>query len=144
MKASLWILVVLLFTACNDSVKEKEVVKNEVVYDMYVPSEMSLLMKDMYAFNLQLKKDIVDGKPLTKFPNTFLNIHSAQLSNFKERTEQFKSFSNIFITAQKDIYNSNSSINLKDRFNNSINACISCHTTQCTGPIPKIKKLLIK
>ncbi len=142
MKASLWIITLLLLTSCGNTTKED--VKKEVVYDMYVPSEMSILMKEMHAFNLQLKQDIIAGKELADFPNTFLNIHSAKLSDFKARTDQFKSFSNVFINAQQDIYNTNSSLKLRDRFNNAINACIACHKTECTGPIPKIKKLIIK
>ena len=38
----------------------------------------------------------------------------------------------------------NSNIELKDRYNAAINNCLGCHKTECTGPIPKIKKLLIQ
>jgi len=141
MKHGFWVIILIFFMSCNDKTKKDE--KAEVVYDMYVPSEMTVLMKELYAFNLQLKKQVVNDEALTPLPEQFLNIHTAQLSNFKARTERFKSFSNIFLTAQKEIYNIKSDISLKDRFNNTINTCISCHSLECTGPIPKIKKLLI-
>ncbi|WP_397362161.1 hypothetical protein [Olleya sp. R77988] len=141
MKLSFWVLATLFLVSCNN--ENKEDVKEKIVYDMYVPSEMSILMQEMYDYNLQLKKDIVEGKTPTEFPNDFLNIHSAQLSNFKKRNERFKSFSNVFINAEKEIFNDQSTLSLKERFNNTINVCVSCHQKECTGPIPKIKKLLI-
>ena len=33
---------------------------------------------------------------------------------------------------------------LVSKHNNAINSCIACHETTCVGPIPRIKKLLIK
>ena len=48
-----------------------------------------------------------------------------------------------YIDNVRAIYDSTSTIPLKNRYNNAINSCISCHTTECTGPIPRIKKLLI-
>ncbi|WP_028607621.1 hypothetical protein [Olleya sp. ITB9] len=142
MKQRVWIILFVVLTSCNS--KTETPVKAKKVYDMYVPSEMSKLMLDMYAHNLELKQQIINGQSPTQFPNHFLNIHSAQLSDFQIRDQQFKSFSNLFITAQKEIYNTTSTLNLKDRFNNTINTCIACHSKICTGPIPKIKKLLIK
>tara|TARA_R110002049_G_scaffold192891_1_gene361786 strand:+ start:434 stop:865 length:432 start_codon:yes stop_codon:yes gene_type:complete len=141
MKPVFCFIILVFFISCKDNANKA--VKAEVIYDMYVPSEMSVLMKELYAFNLELKKQVVKEEDLTPFPEQFLNIHTAQLSDFKARTERFKSFSNIFLTAQKEIYNTNSDLSLKDRFNNTINTCISCHSLECTGPIPKIKKLLI-
>ena len=141
MKLAFCFVILICLLSCNDS--KKETVKTQVVYDMYVPSEMSLLMKALYDHNLKLKNEVLQGQIVTPFQDQFLDIHSAQLSDFKTRTDRFKSFSNVFINAQKEVYNSSSSISLKDRFNNAINACIACHSIECTGPIPKIKKLLI-
>jgi hypothetical protein len=130
--------------SCNNSKKETSSVKEKMVYDMYEPSEMSILMNDMYEYNLKLKQDIVDGKIPTEFPSKFLDIHSAQLSEFKSRNDKFQAYSQLFIEHQQDIFNSDSNIDLTERYNRAINLCITCHTTECTGPIPKIKKLLIK
>ena len=111
---------------------------------MYEPSEMSLLMNRMYDINEQIKNDIIEGKMPENFPLEFLQIHSAELSEFKYRNETFESFSKLFIEKEKDIFNTSSNEEAKERFNQAINLCISCHQTECTGPIPKIKKLLIK
>ena len=74
----------------------------------------------------------------------FFKIHTAELSDFKKRNETFESFSKLFIQAEKELYNPNSEVSETDRFNTVVNLCISCHQTECTGPIPRIKKLLIK
>ena len=49
-----------------------------------------------------------------------------------------------FITAQQMVVDTLSNIELKERYNTAINNCLACHKTECTGPIPKIKKLLIQ
>lgn len=54
------------------------------------------------------------------------------------------SFVNVFIKAQKSVADTLSNVELKERFNHAINNCLACHKTECMGPIPKIKKLLIQ
>ena len=145
MKVFISIVFGILFFSCNNTSKEEtSSVKEKMVYDMYEPSEMSILMNDMYEYNLKLKQDIVDGKTPLEFPSKFLDIHSAQLSEFKSRNDKFQAYSQLFIKHQQDIFNSDSNIDLLERYNRTINLCVTCHTTECTGPIPKIKKLLIK
>ncbi|MEM5566800.1 hypothetical protein WNY78_16890 [Psychroserpens sp. AS72] len=148
MKVLFGCLVAFLFFSCNSSEKvESKVIITDgsKTYDVYQPSEMSSLMKGMYAYNMQLKADIEAGKELTgEFPEEFLDIHSAVLSETKLRNENFKHYSAKFIEAQRDIFSQDTLMSVEDRYNNSINMCLSCHKTECTGPIPKIKKLLIK
>ena len=142
LKNSLFFLLLgLSLISCNTDKKE---VKEDLVLDMYEPSEMSLLMNRMYDINEQIKNDILDGKIPESFPLEFLQIHSAELSEFKYRNETFESFSKLFIEKEKDIFNTRSNEEAKERFNQAVNLCISCHQTECTGPIPKIKKLLIE
>lgn len=111
---------------------------------MYEPSEMATLMNQMYAHNLKIKQAILAGETPTEFPMDFMKIHTAELSDFKDRNEVFESFSNVFLNAEQEIFNEDSEIPIEQRFNNAVNVCISCHKTECTGPIPRIKKLLIK
>ncbi|WP_452226003.1 hypothetical protein [Lacinutrix cladophorae] len=143
MKKLIWLVCFTFLVSCNT--KEKQVEKKEKkVYDMYEPSEMAILMNKMYAHNLKIKKEIIAGEIPTEFPLDFLEIHTAELSDFKSRSERFQAFSSLFVTAEKEVFNSQSNLPIKDRFNNAVGLCISCHQTECTGPIPRIKKLLIK
>ncbi|WP_452228915.1 MULTISPECIES: hypothetical protein [unclassified Lacinutrix] len=111
---------------------------------MYESSEMAILMNEMYAHNLKIKKEIIAGEIPTEFPLDFLKIHTAELSDFKSRSERFQAFSTLFVSAEKEVFNTDSKTPIEDRFNNAVGLCISCHQTECTGPIPRIKKLLIK
>lgn len=129
---------------CKNEEKETTEISEKIVYDMYEPSEMANLMNQMYAHNLKIKQDIIAGKTPTEFPMDFMKIHTAELSDFKDRNEIFKSFSNVFLNAEREIFNEDSEVPLEERFNNAVNVCISCHQTECTGPIPRIQKLLIK
>lgn len=146
MKYSILItLSCILAFGCKEKQDNLQSAENEkIVYDMYEPSEMANLMNEMYAHNLKVKQDILAGNIPTEFPLDFLKIHSAEMSEFKERNEIFQSFSKLFIEAEKEIYNLESDVPLDDRFNRMVNLCVSCHTTECTGPIPRIKKLLIE
>lgn len=136
---------IFVLIGCKQKEESQETAKQEkIVYDMYEPSEMANLMNAMYEHNMQVKNDILEGNIPTEFPLEFMKIHSAELSEFKDRNEIFQSFSKLFIEAEKDIYNTDSTVPLEDRFNRAVNLCVSCHQTECTGPIPRIKKLLIK
>ena len=122
----------------------KKDVKEELVLEMYEPSEMSLLMKEMFELNKQIKLDILDGKIPENFPIEFLEIHTAGMSEFKDRNETFETYSKLFLKKEQSIFETTSHEEAKERFNQAINLCITCHQTECTGPIPRIKKLLIK
>lgn len=135
------LLISLCLLSCNSDKKE---VKDELVLDMYEPSEMSLLMNEMFEINEQIKQDIIDGKIPENFPLEFLEIHTAEMSEFKDRNETFQTYSKLFIEKEQDIFETASNEEARERFNQAINLCISCHQTECTGPIPRIKKLLIK
>lgn len=140
-------ILLLCLLSCNSKNEEKPIestVNSVEDFDLYQPSEMSLHMNDMFEFNEEVKKKIIEGEPLSDFPDNFLKIHTAKLSNAKNRNETFEAYSKIFIESEKEIYNTASTVPLKDRYNNAINTCVSCHKTECVGPIPRIKKLLIQ
>jgi hypothetical protein len=144
MRSIAFLFIVLFIISCESS-EEKNNTENaeEFVFDMYKPSEMSHLMLSMYDFNEKIRKEILAGNTPDKFPEEFLNIFSASLTDNKPHNEIFKAYSKVYIDNESFIFDTESNIPLKERYNNTINACISCHTTECVGPIPRIKKLLI-
>ncbi|MFD2824195.1 hypothetical protein ACFS5M_10990 [Lacinutrix iliipiscaria] len=137
-------IILMTLFGCNSNKEEQTKDDSKIVYDMYEPSEMSLLMNEMYDYNLKIKEEILAGEIPKEFPLDFLKIHTAELSEFKSRNETFKSFSTLFINAEREVFKPNDSISIESRFNNAVGVCISCHQTECTGPIPRIKKLLIQ
>lgn len=136
----LFVLVALVAFGCKnvpDETKEKEALV------MVETSEMAKLMNEMYAYNQSIKQQIIDGNFNNSFPKRFMNIHSAVLTDPSDRDKSFEAFSKLFLEAQKAVFESQSA-DLTTNYNNAINACISCHEVKCVGPIPRIKKLLIK
>ena len=139
------VAILLLCFNCKENEEPKSVeedTKEELI--MYQPSEMANLMNGMYAYNLQIKQQIINGETPVAMPLDLLKLHTAEMSNGHSRTAVWNNFVNVFIESQESVTDSISNIELKTRFNAAINNCLACHKTECTGPIPKIKKLLIQ
>lgn len=148
--------LVLLLGMCTliiFSCDKKELVKTESCaaekdtakakkFEMYEMSEMSLLMEQMYVDNQRLKERIKNGDTIGKFPNHFLKIHKAVMTDDKENDAFFKEQAQLFIKAQQLIYEDPK--NAEQHFNEGVDACLKCHEVKCGGPIPRIKKLYIQ
>lgn len=138
-------VMLLLCFSCKNETEHKPVEeekKQELI--MYQPSEMASLMNGMYAYNLQIRQQIIDGETPVSMPLDLMKLHSADMSNGHARTAVWNSKIDGFIEAQQTIVDTLSNIELKQRYNAAISNCLACHKTECTGPIPKIKKLLIQ
>ena len=74
------LFLAIFFVSCNSSdntSNEKTTVKTQkekFVPDMYVASEMTMLMRSMYDVNEAIKKEIVAGNTPETFPKDLLNI----------------------------------------------------------------------
>jgi hypothetical protein len=134
------IITFFLCISCNVN-GEKENVDEEPL--MYQPTEMALLMRKMYEVNNVVKKQIINKDAILPFPEEFSNIHTAVLTDPSERNSEFDSLANLYLTYQKDLFNTGTDSTVY-YFNKSVNTCITCHETRCVGPLPKIKKLLIR
>ena len=133
-----------IFFSCQTEKKEnKEPVSNKEELVMYIPSEMTTLMREMFEFQENSKKQIEKGELPLDFPEKFKKIHSAKLSDQFEHDASFQGFTTLYL---QDIANLGKSTKktAKQNFNKAIQTCIACHETTCHGPIPRIKKLLIK
>lgn len=126
----------------NDSVEKPSEKKEDKKFEMYEMSEMSLLMEQMYVDNQRLKERIKKGDTIGKFPNHFLKIHKAVMTDEQENDTFFKEQAKNFIKAQQMIYEDPK--NAKKHFNTGVDACLKCHQVKCGGPIPRIKKLYIE
>jgi hypothetical protein len=153
MKKALLLLVVISLFSCHKkeaikgSKKEtKEATKCSAPggkkLEMYQMSEMAALMEQMYVDNQRLKERITKGDTVGKFPQHFLRIHKAVMTDATDNDSFFKTQAAKFIKAQELIYKDPK--NAKQHFNTGVDACIQCHQQKCGGPIPRIKKLYIK
>ncbi len=137
--------LVFVLHSCKEQEKvEQKTIEKKVEYEMYRPSEMATFMNAMYAYNVQLKQQIMAGETPVVMPLDLMKMHTAEMSNGHGRTPVWNSFVNVFIEAQQSVADTLSNVDLKERYNDAITNCLACHKTECTGPIPKIKKLLIQ
>jgi hypothetical protein len=122
--------------------KKDSISSNKNGFEMYEMSEMAALMEQMYVDNERLKERIIKGDTIGKFPQHFIKIHKAVMTDETDKDAFFDEQAAKFIKAQELIYQDPK--NAKEHFNNGIDACIKCHEVKCGGPIPKIKKLYIE
>jgi len=145
-KILLLLLTSLLILSCNKKEAEKTEAKKEVSekknFEMYEMSEMEALMEQMYVDNQGLKERIKSGDTIGQFPQHFMKIHKAVMTDESENDDFFKEQAAKFIQAQELIYKDPK--NAKEHFNNGVDACLKCHEVKCGGPIPRIKKLYIE
>lgn len=151
MKKVIVVILVLLFLALSvlscqkkeeKATEEKCEPKTEKKLEMYQMSEMAALMEQMYVDNQRLKDRIIKGDTIGQFPQHFMKIHKAVMTDESDNDAFFKEQATKFIKAQELIYKDPK--NAKTHFNNGVDACIQCHQQKCGGPIPRIKKLYIK
>ena len=124
----------LIILGCSKSGKKRWVIQE--------PSEMSNLMNEMYAYNESIKQQVLGGNVSNNFPERFNAIHKAVLTRPATRDSLFENLSAQFIESQMALYHAPTE-ELVSTFNGAINSCIDCHQVKCTGPIPRIQKLLI-
>lgn len=150
-KLVLMLSAAMVLLACKHEKTEEAVAKADSVatdsasgkkFEMYEMSEMAMLMEQMYVDNNLLKERIKKGDTIGKFPNHFLKIHSAVMTDPAENDAFFKQQAEKYIEAQELIYSDPK--NAQKHFNDGVDACISCHEVKCAGPIARIKKLYIK
>ena len=132
-------LLISIFSCKKEAPKKIIIVESKRVNQ----SEMAALMLKMYDKNLENKTLVLEGKAPKDFPKEFLNIHTAQLTDSSNRTPAFNAFSNFYLKSFQKVFTT-SKDSLVSKHNNAVNSCIACHETTCIGPIPRIKKLLIK
>ncbi len=147
MKQVLLLLSAIFFLISCKKESDKESCSSEKnskdkKFEMYEMSEMATLMEQMYVDNQRLKQRILKGDTIGVFPNHFLQIHKAVMTDKTENDAFFKEQAAQFIRAQELIYEDPK--NAKQHFNEGVNACIACHEVKCSGPIPRIKKLYIQ
>jgi hypothetical protein len=135
-KSFILLLVSIILFSCKKEEKPAVPVMQE-------QSEMSALMLQMFDKNAEIKQKILKGEDLSDFPEEFLKIHTAILTDPSDRTPQFNAFSELYLDNQRVVFESPKD-SAKAIYNNSINSCIACHQVACPGPIPRIRKLLIK
>ena len=145
MYKALFFLMVLGLLSCKEekasiSSTEKTVTVKEPL-QMYQLSEMASFMEDMYVAHEHIKEKALKGEAPDTLPYDLRKLHTATFTDAADNDETYQRMANVFIEYEKQMVKDPEHI--KEHYNNSVKLCISCHQLKCTGPIPRIKKLLI-
>lgn len=139
------------FVACNSNTEtpQEQVSKSKAEepkkLEMYETSELAALMRKMYEDNLELKKEIIDGKIPESFPEDFYAIHTAiATKGMVSDTATFNAMANTYLANMKKITEAETPEKAKIAYNEMIMTCATCHQIYCQGPLPKIRKMTIK
>lgn len=142
----LFVLFLSLTLSCQTPKESKEikiVKKIPSNFEMYKTSEMAELMRNMLSKNKKVREQIIQGKEIGDFNNEYIKIHTAKLTDSSDLDGTFLAFANHFEQMHRKLFEVTKEAR-KEQFNNAINSCVACHEVKCSGPIPRIKKLLIK
>ena len=144
MKYFFWLMVIL--TSCSS---EQEPVKKKFsLSDTVVPvnpngdSELAKLMREMADYMVHTKKRIVAGDSLLPYPSQFAQLHTAQSTPGMVDEQTMRLMGSTYLAALKDMY-AGKKTEQKDFYNSAVNACLTCHSSVCPGPIKRIGKLAI-
>ena len=100
----------ILSISCDKKVDEKATDKeacetdskvNKDGFEMYEMSEMAALMEQMYVDNERLKERIMKGDTIGKFPQHFIRIHKAVMTDETDKDAFFDEQAAKFIKAQE-------------------------------------------
>lgn len=105
-------------------------------------SELAVLMRQMMGSASNMKEMIKQGNLPDKFPEAFLKIHTAKPTDSDTKKASFDNFANNYISNLQTLYKSPKE-DLTKNYNAVINACASCHSEHCPGPLKAINKLKI-
>ena len=103
-------------------------------------SELALLMRQMYDSLNSMNRLIKNGGVPSKFPESFLKIHTAKPTTSNTKLESFDAFADDYIATLRLLYNSPKA-DLNKNYNLLVQKCANCHEASCPGPLKKIYKL---
>jgi len=131
--------------ACKDKPedkKEETVIKKEEPFQLYQMSEMASFMEIMYVDHQRIKDEILDGKKVDTLNFDLSKLFYARMTDSTDRDAEYENMAKLYVEYEEELLGDN--LQQKEIYNKAVNMCISCHQVKCTGPIPRIKKLLIR
>jgi hypothetical protein len=106
--------------------------------ELHDPSEMSLLMRKMVEYSKQAKQNLANGKALDSIPSRFYDLLTLKASRNEQKEVPFQNMAIYYLAQLRGLERADSQ---EYFYRESINACKSCHSTYCNGPMLIIEKL---
>ena len=105
--------------------------------DMYEPSPMSQLMRRMVVFSKRSQTKISRGDTI-RVPKVLYELPIRKGTRDEHKDSAYQQMARIYMDKLKGIERGDSQAYY---YQESINACKSCHSTYCGGPMKVINKL---
>ncbi len=137
---SLIVSAVLVAAACQKKSSKNETTSEKPV--MYKTSELAELMRNMYSDNTLIKEQLLKGEWPDSFPSYFAQLHTAKATDPSDINPTYKGLADEYLKRFEALKVAHKDERI-ELYNDLVNGCLSCHQVFCSGPIPKIKKLLI-
>lgn len=141
------ILVVGLAWSCANEPDEKkdnlETLANNNEVKMAEWSELALLMRQIHKDAKKWKTMLEKGELVTDSANIYKQLVESTPTDAAVKGPSFEGFAMNYQTALTDFIETNDILLAKEKYNNLVSTCISCHQSYCPGPVKTIKKLYI-
>ncbi|MGO2358124.1 MAG: hypothetical protein ACTH6S_05450 [Mesonia sp.] len=145
MRKLFYLVFLSSLVACNNHAevkKEEDVTKKDEPFQLYQMSEMASFMENMFVDHQRIKDEITAGKKVDTLNYDLSKLFYARMTDSTDRDAEYESMAKLYVEYEEQLMGD--SLQQKENYNKAVNMCISCHQKKCTGPIPRIKKLLIR
>lgn len=105
-------------------------------------SELTLLMREMYADAQRMKQQLLKGKQ-PKVRQHFDAIHTAKATvPAKNENDRFRAAAKAYQATLMALEQANAT-DAPARYQDMIQSCMNCHATVCPGPMTRIQRLYL-
>jgi len=132
LKSTIIILIFAGIVACSKQNQSSEAA------DMYHPSELSQMMRDMVSWSKETKRLLSKGEIIDDVPQIFYNLANQKATRDEHKEAAFQGMVPEYLEALKGIDRKDSQ---RYYYDASIQACKTCHSVYCGGPLSVIDQL---
>lgn len=140
------ILIAGLILACTNENDKTEVLDTHLAtteVKMAEWSELAILMRRIHKGAKQWKKMLEAGELVTDSANIYKQLVESTPTDKSVKGPAFEAFAMNYQQALNDFIEANDMVMAKEKYNNLVSTCISCHQSYCPGPVKTIKKLYL-
>jgi cytochrome c553 len=106
-------------------------------------SELSKLMKDMHKNAKTWRKSLANGDMVIAEADIYVVLTESSPTKKNVAGPAFNGFASYYQERLNDFLSAKDIDLAQNSYNNLVTACVQCHQSYCTGPIPAIKKLYL-
>lgn len=107
-------------------------------------SPLAKLMSKMMAYIKTEEQNVLNNRPMEKYPKAFKKLPTAKESANKTLSKEHGEYAEKFMNDLDAYYQTTGADSRKQAFNNMVYSCIKCHQEECPGPVSSIRTHLLK